>query len=147
MPGKLRLVLLGLSLRRRACAPRWTLAVVAIAARFLLEASYGSDNWLHHVPWFAAVNICWYALRPPWTSDPMHVYYWVLVLHMIILGGEGHVSLFPPRVLHGFVHPGKKSQTFRLDARMHFVERLASRKKRVCWVELLLPLHSMCSDV
>ena len=35
----------------------------------------------------------------------LSILYWVLGLHMIIFG----VSLFPPRVLHGFVHPGKKS--------------------------------------
>ena len=32
--------------------------------------------------------------------------YWVLGLHVIFLGGKGHVSLFPPRVLHGFAHAG-----------------------------------------
>ena len=30
-------------------------------------------------------------------------FFWVLGLH----GGKRHVSLFPLRVLHGFVHPGK----------------------------------------
>ena len=38
---------------------------------------------------------------------------------MIIVGGKGHVFLFPPRVLHGFVHPGK-IQTFEVDARTDF---------------------------
>ena len=31
----------------------------------------------------------------------------------IILGGKGHVFLFPPRVLHGFVHPGKSLRHLR----------------------------------
>ena len=30
----------------------------------------------------------------------------VLGLHMIVLGGERHVSLFPLHVLNGFEHPG-----------------------------------------
>ena len=36
----------------------------------------------------------------------------VLGIHMMILGGRRHVSLFPPLVLHGFVHPRKTLRHF-----------------------------------
>ena len=32
---------------------------------------------------------------------------------MIVLGGKGHVLLFPPCVLHGFVHPGESLRQLR----------------------------------
>ena len=36
----------------------------------------------------------------------LRILYWVLELHMIILGGKRHVFLFPPCVLHGFCASG-----------------------------------------
>ena len=39
------------------------------------------------------------------------ILYWVLGSCMILLGGKRHVSLFPLRVLHGFVRPGKTLKT------------------------------------
>ena len=63
----------------------------------------------------------------------LHTSIGFLGLHMIILGGKGHVSIFPPRVLHGFVHPGKTSQTFRLDARnaLHYGSQRSIKQKNL----------------
>jgi hypothetical protein len=37
----------------------------------------------------------------------LRILYWVLGVSHDILDGKRHVFLFPPRILHGFVHPGK----------------------------------------
>ena len=50
----------------------------------------------------------------------LRILYWVLGVSHDILDGKRHVFLFPPRILHGFVHPGKILRHFEVDARTDF---------------------------
>ena len=47
-----------------------------------------------------------------------------------MLGGKRHVFLFPPCVLHGFVHPGKNLRRLRWIARTDFLPPSAARGRR-----------------
>ena len=77
----------------------------------------GASDGLWSVPTSSSVVVCRCSCIHLKCAGSL---YWVLGLHVIILGGKRHVSLFPPRVLHTFVHAGKTSCTFRLDARTDF---------------------------
>ena len=51
-------------------------------------------------------------LRPVEVSENLFLYW--------VGGGKGHVSWIPPRVLHGFVHPGNILRHFDWMHEMHF---------------------------
>ena len=79
---------------RRTLLPPWPPCSSGLSSRWLHRPAPGRPRTIHEVCFCIHLKC-------------LRILYWVLGFHMIILGGKRHVFLFPPRALHGFVHPGK----------------------------------------
>ena len=110
-----------LTAHRAACVPLHERAQVAGQSR-LLSVARGGGSLAASQPRVAGVGAVSYTNRrtqvhhsraqiTPQVAAPkcilassrkcLSIFYWVLGLHKMIFGGKGHVSSFPPRVLHG----------------------------------------------